>query len=80
MVSMMLRPAVFVGQKIVFFGRLSNSMLVVIYTAKTKCRKFETNIPKKGISGPKFQFPHSCVCERIIYSHDGSACSDGGNM
>jgi hypothetical protein len=28
----------------------------------------------------KSQFPHSCVCERIIYSHDGSACSAGGNM
>jgi hypothetical protein len=42
-------------------------------TAKTKCRKFETNIPRKGISGPQSQFPHSCVCERIIYSHDGSA-------
>ncbi len=38
------------------------------YTAKTKCRKFETNIPRKGISGPQSQFPHSCVCERIIYS------------
>ena len=26
-------------------------------------------------------FPHSCVFERIIYSysHDGSACSAGGN-
>ena len=47
-------------------------------TAKTKWRKFGTNIPRKGISGP--QFPHSCVCERIIYSHDGSAFSAGGNM
>jgi hypothetical protein len=35
-------------------------------TAKTKCRKFETNIPRKGILGPQSQFPHSCVCERII--------------
>ncbi len=43
-------------------------------TAKTKCRKFETNIPRQGISGPQSQFQHSCVCERIIYSHDGSAC------
>jgi hypothetical protein len=51
-----------------------------VCTAKTKCRKFETNIPRKGISGPQSQFPHSCVCERIIYSHDGSACSAGGNM
>jgi hypothetical protein len=50
------------------------------HTAKTKCRKFETNIPRKGISGPQSQFPHSCVCELLIYSHDGSACSAGGNM
>jgi hypothetical protein len=50
------------------------------YTAKTKCRKFETNIPRKGISGPQSQFSHSCVCERIIYSHDVSAFSAGGNM
>ena len=49
-------------------------------TAKTKCRKFETNIPRKGISGPQSQFPHSCVCEQIIYSHDGSVFSAEGNM
>ncbi len=50
------------------------------HTAKTKCRIFETNIPRKGISGPQSLFPHSLVCERIIYSHDGSAFSAGGNM
>ncbi len=37
------------------------------HTAKTKCRKFETNFPRKGISGPQSQFPHSCVCEWFIY-------------
>jgi hypothetical protein len=26
------------------------------------------------------QFPHSCVCERFIYSHHRSAYSAGGNM
>jgi hypothetical protein len=26
----------------------------------------EANIARKGISGPQSQFPHSCVCERII--------------
>jgi hypothetical protein len=57
-----------------------NTYTMVCHTAKTKCRKFETNISRKGISGPQSQFPHSCVCERIIYSHDGSACSAGGNM
>ncbi len=50
------------------------------HTAKTKCRKFETNIPRKGILGPQSLFPHSCVYERIIYSQVGSACSAGGNM
>jgi hypothetical protein len=53
---------------------------MVIYTAKTNCRKFEINIPRKGISGYQSQFPHSCVCGRIIYSHDGSAFSARGNM
>ncbi len=38
------------------------------------------SIPRKGISGSQSQVPHSCVCERIIYSHDGSVFSAGGNM
>jgi hypothetical protein len=50
------------------------------HTAKKKCRKLEANIPRKEISGHQSQFPHSCVFERIIYSHDGSAVSAGGNM
>ncbi len=50
------------------------------YTAKTKHRNFETNIPRKGISGSQSQFPHSCVCERFIYSHHRSAYAAGGNM
>ena len=49
------------------------------YTAKTKYRNFETNIPRKGISGSQSQFLHSCVCEWFIYSHDWSAYSAGGN-
>jgi hypothetical protein len=49
-------------------------------TAKKKCRKFEANILRKGISGPRSQFPHSCVCEQIIYSQNGAAVSAGGNM
>ncbi len=38
-------------------------------TAKNQYRKFETNVPRKGIARPRSQFPHSCVCERFIYSH-----------
>jgi hypothetical protein len=40
------------------------------HTTKTKCRKFETNIPRKGISGPQSQFPqihiHVSVSELYI--------------
>jgi hypothetical protein len=61
-------------------GLLSSFGWLTYHIAKTQCRKFETNIPRKGILGPQSQFPHSCVCERIIFSHDGSACSVGGNM
>jgi len=50
------------------------------HTAKTKYRNFETNIPRKGISGSQSQFPHSCFCERFIYSHHRSPYSAGGNM
>jgi hypothetical protein len=49
-------------------------------TAKNQYRKFETNIPRKRIARPQSQFPHSCVCERFIYSHDRSANSAAGNM
>jgi hypothetical protein len=38
----------------------------------------EINIPSKGITRPQSQFPHSCVCERFLYSHDGSAYSAAG--
>jgi hypothetical protein len=40
------------------------------HIAKNKYRKSETNIPRKGIARPQSQCPHSCVCERFIYSRD----------
>jgi hypothetical protein len=46
--------------------------------AKTQDRKFETNIPRKGIALPQSQFQHSCVGERFIYSHHQSAYSAAG--
>jgi len=33
-------------------------------------RKSHLCIPRKGISRPQSQFPHSCVCERFLYSQD----------
>ncbi len=45
---------------------------------KTQYRKFKTNTPSKGIARPQSQFPHSCICERFIYSHDRSAYSAAG--
>jgi hypothetical protein len=45
---------------------------------KTQYGKSETNIPRKGIARPQSQLPHSCVCERFIYSRDRSAFSAAG--
>ncbi len=47
-------------------------------TAKTQHGKFETNISRKGIGRPQSHFPHSCVCDRFIYSNDRSAYSAVG--
>jgi hypothetical protein len=72
--------------RLFYFLSLYQCTLRLIYilqehhTAKTKYRNFETNIPRKGISGSQSQFPHSCVCEWFIYSHDWSSYSAGGNM
>jgi hypothetical protein len=49
-------------------------------TAKNQYQKLETNIFRKGIAQPQSQFPHSCVGERFLYSHDQSAYSAAGNM
>ncbi len=40
----------------------------------------QKNIPRKGIAQPQYQFPHSYVCERFIYSYYRSAYSAAGNM
>ncbi len=56
---------------------LSPPTLVAARThSETQYRKFETNTPRKGIVQPQSQFPHSCVCERFIYSHDRSRQTD----
>jgi hypothetical protein len=44
--------------------------LRLVCTAKNQYRKFKTHIPRKGIAHPHSQFPHSCVCERFIYTID----------
>ncbi len=54
------------------------SMLFHWSTAKNQYRKFEKNIPRKGIPWPQSQFPQSCVCGRFIYSHHRSAYSAAG--
>jgi hypothetical protein len=41
---------------------------------------YKTNIPRKRIAQPQSQFPHSCVCERFIYSHHRFAYSAATNM
>ncbi len=41
-------------------------------------RKFETNIPQKGIGRLQSQFLHSCICERFMHSDHRSAYSAAG--
>ncbi len=41
-------------------------------------RKSHLYIPFLGIARPQSEFPHSCVCERFIYSNDRSAYSAAG--
>jgi hypothetical protein len=36
--------------------------------------------PRKGIARPQSRFPHACVCERFIYSHNRSAYSAHRHM
>ncbi len=40
----------------------------------------KTNITRIGIARPQSQFPHSCVCEWFIYSHNPSVFSAARNM
>ncbi len=41
------------------------------HTAKTQYRKFETNIPRKGIARPQFQYP---LHVSAIYTFTPSVC------
>ncbi len=45
------------------------------YWICTLQRKSHLAVPRKEVARPQSQFPHSCVCERFIYSHNRSAYS-----
>ncbi len=47
---------------------------------KDKMPKIWNKYSQKKNIGAQSRFPHSCVCERIIYSHDGPAYFAAGNM
>jgi hypothetical protein len=38
----------------------------------TLYQKSDLYIPRNETAGPRFQFLHSCICERFIYSQDRS--------
>jgi hypothetical protein len=46
----------------------SNSICNLWCTCTLK-RNLNLCVPRKGIARPQSQFPHSCVRERILYSH-----------
>jgi hypothetical protein len=41
-----------------------------IHKICTATAKSETNIPRNETTRHRYQFPHSCICEIFIYSHD----------
>ena len=41
-------------------------------------KKSDLCTPRKETAWPQSQFLHSCVCERLLYSHDRSAYSGAG--
>jgi hypothetical protein len=51
-----------------------------VYTAKNQYRNWKQIFPEKELRGHSPNFHIRCVCERFIYSHDGSAYSAAGNM
>ncbi len=64
-------------------GLVPISIVPIIYMYITSCQghlcdvatlqgKSHFCIPFLGNAGPQSQFPHSCVCERFIYSQDQS--------
>ncbi len=57
-------------EKLSFFPASAKLFVPRLYD--TLQRKSHLGIPKKGIARPQSQFPHSCVCERFIYSQDQS--------
>ncbi len=64
------------GLKSVGWGE--RNPMQILYTAKTKYRKFERNIPRNETAWPRSQFLYSYFGEGFIYSHDRSAYSAGG--
>ncbi len=49
-----------------------NKRMYNVHTANAMYGKFEITIPRNETSRPRSQFPHSCICERFIYSYDRS--------
>ncbi len=70
-----------------FLIHVSVSDFYIPRIVHTLQRKSHLCIPSLGIARPQPQFPHSCVCERFIYSQDRSTYflqqnreTDGGNI
>jgi hypothetical protein len=55
-----------------FQARQVYQILIQNLSSATLQQQFRLYIPVLGIARPQPQFPHSCVCERFIYSQDRS--------
>ncbi len=56
-------------------GKVWDRLVGLVHCKGTIPKILNKCTPRKGIAQPQFQFPHSCVCEPFVYSHNRSACS-----
>jgi hypothetical protein len=60
-------PLLYISALVSLFERYK--YIYIIHTTSIPLQRiFHLCIPRKGIARPQSQFPHSCVCERFIWS------------
>ncbi len=51
---------------------IPDSFIGCLHSNLTASRRSDLYIPRNETARPRSQFPHSCLCEQFIYSHDRS--------
>ncbi len=60
------------SNQISFFFHIPDSFFGCLHSNLTASERSDFCIPRNETARPRSQFPHSCICEQFIYSHDRS--------